>query len=96
MSLNPDEVRRVARLARLAVPEHALADRGRELGAILALVRELDTAATATIAPLAHPLEDARARLREDVVSEDNGRDAAMAQAPETASGLYLVPKVVE
>lgn len=96
MSLNPDEVRRVARLARLAVPDHAVADRGRELGAILALVRELDTAATAAVEPLAHPLEGTRARLREDVVSETDCRDAAMAQAPETAQGLYLVPKVIE
>lgn len=45
--------------------------------------------------PMAHPL-DAVQKLRPDVVTETNQRDAFQAIAPATEDGLYLVPKVIE
>jgi aspartyl-tRNA(Asn)/glutamyl-tRNA(Gln) amidotransferase subunit C len=45
--------------------------------------------------PMAHPL-DAAQRLRPDEVTEANDRDHMQQNAPATAGGLYLVPKVIE
>ena len=50
---------------------------------------------TTGIEPLAHPLE-ASQRLRADVVTESNHREAYQSIAPAVENGLYLVPKVIE
>jgi aspartyl-tRNA(Asn)/glutamyl-tRNA(Gln) amidotransferase subunit C len=50
---------------------------------------------TAAVEPLSHPL-DRPLRLRPDEVTEADRRDDFQALAPETADGLYLVPRVVE
>ncbi len=95
MSLRPDEVKKIAHLARLAVDEAAVAGYARELSAILDLVERMNAVDTNGIEPLAHPLEMAQ-RLRPDQVTEPNQRDAFQAHAPLTEAGLYLVPKVIE
>lgn len=95
MSLGSDDVRRIARLARLAVPAEAEARHAHELSAILTLVRQLESAVTAHVAPLAHPL-DASAPLRADVATEADRREALMGLAPDAQGGLYRVPRVIE
>ena len=95
MSLDKTTVEQIARLARLSVdPEEAAGYRS-ELGQILDLVNQLEAAATASVAPLAHPL-DLNARLRPDAVSETNQREVYQAQAPAVEDGYYLVPKVID
>ena len=95
MSLTPDEVRRVARLARLEISAEET-DRTREqLNGILAFIEQVQAVDTAGVAPMAHAIDVAQ-RLREDRVTEPDRRDAFQAIAPETEAGLYLVPKVVE
>ena len=95
MSLTPDDVRRVARLARLEISAEET-DRTREqLNGILAFIEQLQAVDTAGVAPMAHAIDVAQ-RLREDRVTEPDRRDAFQAIAPETEAGLYLVPKVVE
>lgn len=95
MSLTADQVRNVARLARLGLDEDQIADYAGELSNILEVVDRLEQADTADVAPMAHPL-DLAARLREDKPVPVTMRDAFQAIAPATADGVYLVPKVIE
>lgn len=95
MSLTHDEVKKIAHLARLSLPEAQIDEYAQRLGGILAMVAQLQEAPTAGIQPMAHPL-DAIQRLRPDAVTEDNHREAYQTIAPDTEDGLYLVPKVIE
>jgi aspartyl-tRNA(Asn)/glutamyl-tRNA(Gln) amidotransferase subunit C len=95
MSLSPDEVRRIARLARLAITDGELAAVQQQLDGILGLVAQLQAADTTGIEPMAHA-QDVTLRLREDVVTEHDQRERFQAVAPQVEAGLYLVPKVVE
>ena len=95
MSLDRTEIDRIARLARLALSGQEADSYSRELSGILALVERMNSANTAGLEPLAHPLE-LKARLRPDVVTETDRRDRFQVLAPAVADGLYLVPKVVD
>lgn len=95
MSISAEEVKKVAHLARLAVPEEQLEGYVRNLSNILNLVDQLSAVDTSGVEPMAHPL-DMTQRLREDVVTETNNRDKYQRVAPEVEDGLYLVPKVIE
>lgn len=95
MSISAEEVKKVAHLARLAVPDDQLEGYVRNLSNILNLVDQLSAVDTAGVEPMAHPL-DMMQRLREDVVTETNHREKYQAVAPEVENGLYLVPKVIE
>jgi aspartyl-tRNA(Asn)/glutamyl-tRNA(Gln) amidotransferase subunit C len=95
MSLSPDDVAKIAHLARLAIDPEKSAALGRELSKILDLVTQMDAVDTRSVAPMAHPLEMAQ-RLRDDEVTEQNQRDRYQANAPAVENGLFLVPKVIE
>lgn len=95
MSISAEEVKKVAHLARLAVPDEQLEGYTRNLSNILDLVDQLSAADTAGVEPMAHPL-DMMQRLREDVVTETDHREKYQSVAPEVENGLYLVPKVIE
>jgi aspartyl-tRNA(Asn)/glutamyl-tRNA(Gln) amidotransferase subunit C len=95
MAISEAEVKKVARLARLAVPDERLAAYTQNLSNILRLVDQLSAVDTTGVEPMAHPLEMMQ-RLRDDVVTETNHREKYQAVAPEVESGLYLVPKVIE
>lgn len=95
MSLNPDQVARIARLARIELSPAETAQTGDRLNAILDLIEQLQAVDTAGIEPMAHAMAGAQ-RLRDDVVTETDNRAAFQAIAPETEAGLYLVPKVIE
>ncbi|MDP9876637.1 aspartyl-tRNA(Asn)/glutamyl-tRNA(Gln) amidotransferase subunit C [Variovorax boronicumulans] len=63
------------------------------------LVERMRAVDTTGVEPLAHPvaaLEDVTLRLRDDVVSEPNNREANQKSAPAVEAGLFLVPKVIE
>ncbi len=93
--IDSSTVVKIAELARLAVDESHLEGYARELNAILELVGQMDAADTASVDPLAHPI-DATQPFREDEVSEPNQRELFQSMAPSVADGLYLVPKVIE
>ncbi|HET7797176.1 Asp-tRNA(Asn)/Glu-tRNA(Gln) amidotransferase subunit GatC [Nevskia sp.] len=95
MSLSPEQVRQVARLARLQLNPEQVAPYATQLSNILQMVDRLSSADTANVSPMAHPLDMVQ-RLRPDVISEPDRRDDYQAIAPETQDGLYLVPKVIE
>ena len=95
MSLDADQVRKIAHLARLAIKQSDIAEYARNLSRILELAEQMNAVDTAGVAPLAHPL-DASQRLRPDAVTEPDRREQFQAIAPQVEAGLYLVPKVIE
>jgi aspartyl-tRNA(Asn)/glutamyl-tRNA(Gln) amidotransferase subunit C len=99
MSLSDDQVRRIARLARIEIrAEESQAVAGR-LNRVLGLIEQMSAVDTNGIEPMAHPL-DAQLpqgqRLRPDRVTETDQRELYQSVAPAVQDGLYLVPKVIE
>lgn len=95
MSLGPDDVKKIAHLARLDINESDIAGYADNLSSILDLVEQMNSVDTTGVVPMAHP-QDVAQRLRSDEVLEDNQRDKFQSIAPLTEAGLYLVPKVIE
>jgi aspartyl-tRNA(Asn)/glutamyl-tRNA(Gln) amidotransferase subunit C len=95
MSLTKDDVKKIAHLARLNMPEQDLAHFTPQLSGILDFVEQMSQANTDHIVPLAHPLDLAQ-RKRVDAVTEPDERAAAQAIAPQVEAGLYLVPQVID
>lgn len=95
MALKRTEVEKIAHLARLGLSEADLPRTTETLNNILGLIDRMQAVDTTGIEPLAHPLETTQ-RLRADVVTERNQRDAYQAIAPAVEEGLYLVPRVIE
>ena len=106
MSLSDDQVRRIARLARIGIRPEELAAAVDRLNRVLGLIDQLKAVDTAGIEPMAHPLDallPEGQRLRPDEVTETDQREAYQAVAPagpdgkpQVQDGLYLVPKVIE
>ena len=95
MSLTLEQVTRIAHLARIEISDaEALTTQG-HLNGIFQLIEEMQAVDTTGVEPMAHA-QDLNQRLRDDVVTEPNRREAYQAVAPETEAGLYLVPKVIE
>ena len=95
MSLTSDDVKRVAKLARLGLTEAETNETLTQLNSILALVDQMQQTNTDGVAPLAHPLE-LKQTLRADEVTEMDQREKFQNSAPQADAGLYLVPRVVE
>jgi len=95
MTLDSDDVIKIAHLARLAIDEADIPGYAGNLSDILQLVEQMDSVDTAGVTPMAHPLDEVQ-RLRADEVTENNQRDEFQRCAPLTQDGLYLVPKVIE
>lgn len=95
MSLTQQDVARIAKLARIAVTDSEIEAVGQQLNTIFGLIEKMQAVNTDGIEPMAHPQDDPL-RLREDAVTETDRRDAFLALAPQTAAGLFLVPKVIE
>lgn len=95
MSLDENDIRKLATLARIQVDDSMIADVAHKISDILQMVEQMQALDTSTVAPMANP-HDAVQRLRHDEVSETNQRDAFQAIAPATEDGLYLVPKVID
>lgn len=99
MSLTSSDIARIANLARLELgSEHS--DRMlHQLNSFFDIVEQMRAVDTTGVEPLAHPVAaigEIALRLREDVVSEPNQREANQKSAPEVQQGLFLVPKVIE
>jgi aspartyl-tRNA(Asn)/glutamyl-tRNA(Gln) amidotransferase subunit C len=99
MSLTSQDIDRIANLARLQL-QPAEADHMREqINGFFSIVEAMQAVDTTGVQPLAHPvaaIQDIALRLREDVVSEPNNREANQQSAPAVERGLFLVPKVIE
>jgi len=95
MSLTPEDVRRVARLARIRVDDERAQAMLGELNGILGLIGQMQAVDTKAVPPMSHP-RDVAQRLRADEVTEPDRREDFLAIAPAAEAGLYLVPKVIE
>ena len=95
MSIEADEVKKIAHLARLKIDEADIPGYVSNLSDILELVEQMNAVDTAGVVPMSHPL-DAVQRLREDEVTETDQREHFQQVAPSTEDGLYLVPRVIE
>jgi len=95
MSLSNDQVGHIARLARIALSDAELDATRAKLNGIFELIEQMQAVDTKGVEPMSHPQELAT-RLRPDLVTEPDHRDAFQKVAPQTEAGLYLVPKVIE
>lgn len=95
MSLKRSDVEKIAHLARLAVSDAELDEVAGDLTNILRLMEQMGEVDTQGVEPMAHPLHMVQ-RLRPDQVTETDQREHFQAIAPQTDSGLYLVPRVIE
>lgn len=95
MSLDLEQVERIARLARIELSPAETEAALDKLNGIFGMIATMQAVDTAGIAPMAHAV-DVVQRLRADEVTEANRREAFQAIAPETEAGLFLVPKVIE
>ncbi|MCB1958538.1 MAG: Asp-tRNA(Asn)/Glu-tRNA(Gln) amidotransferase subunit GatC [Rhodocyclaceae bacterium] len=95
MSLEIDQVKHIARLARIELAPGEAEDALEKLNGIFALVEQMQAVDTTGVEPMSHP-QELYQRLREDAVTEPDQRDHFQQVAPATEAGLYLVPKVIE
>jgi aspartyl-tRNA(Asn)/glutamyl-tRNA(Gln) amidotransferase subunit C len=99
MSLTPNDIQRLANLARLELSSTHSERLLGEMNAFFDIVEQMRAVDTAGIEPLSHPvatIQEIALRLRDDVVSEPNQREANQKSAPAVEQGLFLVPKVIE
>jgi len=95
MSLEIDQVKHIARLARIELAPGEAEDALEKLNGIFALVEQMQAVDTTGVEPMSHP-QELYQRLRDDAVTEPDQRDRFQQVAPATEAGLYLVPKVIE
>ena len=95
MSIQPDEIKKIAQLSRLALNPETIADLTGDIENILGLLEHIQDVDVSNLKSMSHPL-DLNQRLRQDLATEPNIRDALQASAFETRHGLYLVPRVIE
>jgi aspartyl-tRNA(Asn)/glutamyl-tRNA(Gln) amidotransferase subunit C len=95
MSVDPETVRRIAQLARIAVAEHEIEQLRGELNAILAFVEQLSEVDIEGVEPMTSviPME---MKKRPDVVTDGGIADAILKNAPAAEEHFFVVPKVVE
>ena len=95
MSVNTEQVRHIAKLARIAMSEAEVAAMVPELNAIIGWVEQLAEVNTDGVEPLTAVI-DQKLRLRDDAVTDGDCRDAVLANAPGAENGFFAVPKVIE
>lgn len=95
MSLNKQDVQKIAHLARLSLSDNESEQYQESISSVLTLVEQMQSVNTDGVEPLCNPLEMTQ-RLREDIVTESNQRDSYLAIAPQSEKGLYLVPQVID
>ena len=99
MSLTPDDIARIANLARLELHPDESKRMLTQINGFFGIVEAMRAVDTTGVEPLAHPvavIQDVALRLRDDVASEPNQREANQRSAPAVERGLFLVPKVIE
>ena len=102
MSLAATDIARIANLARLELAPDEGARMLDQINAFFDIVTQISQVDTSGVLPMAHPLDampsmpPIHLRLRPDLASEPNGREANQRSAPAVERGLFLVPKVIE
>ena len=99
MSLTSQDIERIANLARLQLQPNEAEHMREQINGFFSIVEAMQAVDTTGVQPMAHPvaaIQDVQLRLRADVVSEPNNREANQQSAPAVERGLFLVPKVIE
>ncbi|HCE29498.1 MAG TPA: Asp-tRNA(Asn)/Glu-tRNA(Gln) amidotransferase GatCAB subunit C [Comamonadaceae bacterium] len=99
MALTSQDIGRIAHLARLELSPNESERMLTQLNGFFDIVEKMRAVDTQGIEPLAHPvatIQDIALRLRDDVASEPDQREANQKSAPAVERGLFLVPKVIE
>ncbi len=95
MSVDAATVRRIARLARIAVAEDEVEHLQGELNAMLAFVEQLQEVDVTGVEPMTSVTPMAM-KMRVDEVTDGGDAEAVLANAPQSEDGFYMVPKVIE
>ena len=99
MPLTPDDVSRIAHLARLELQGAERSAMLAQLNGFFSIVEQMSAVDTSGVEPLYTPLSavsEVALRLRDDVVTETDQRELNQRSAPQVEDGLFLVPKVIE
>jgi aspartyl-tRNA(Asn)/glutamyl-tRNA(Gln) amidotransferase subunit C len=95
MSLSPEDIKKVAHLARLTIQDPEMLSLAKDMDNILSLVQKMNGIDIANVNPMFHPL-DMTQPLRGDDVTEKNQRELFLKNAPQSYMSLFLVPRVIE
>ena len=95
MSVAKDDVRKVARLSRIAVPDDKLEGLAAELNGIMGWIEQLNEVDVDGVEPLTSVVETSLP-MRKDEVTDGNRRDEVLANAPKSDEGFFVVPRSVE
>ena len=104
MALSQQDIAKIANLSKLEMPAAEAEKMQAQLNNFFEIVEQMRAVDTKGIEPMAHPthamqeavLSHIQLRLREDMASEPNNREANQLSAPAVERGLFLVPKVIE
>jgi aspartyl-tRNA(Asn)/glutamyl-tRNA(Gln) amidotransferase subunit C len=104
MALSQQDIAKIANLSKLEMPASDADKMQAQLNNFFEIVEQMRAVDTKGIEPMAHPthamqeavLSHIQLRLREDIASEPNNREANQQSAPAVERGLFLVPKVIE
>jgi aspartyl-tRNA(Asn)/glutamyl-tRNA(Gln) amidotransferase subunit C len=99
MSLNAQDIARIANLARLELHPEESERMLAQINGFFAIVEKMRAVDTSGVEPLPHPVaavQEVALRLREDVAGAPEQREANQKSAPAVERGLFLVPKVIE
>jgi aspartyl-tRNA(Asn)/glutamyl-tRNA(Gln) amidotransferase subunit C len=95
MSVDQAAVRRIARLARIAVTDAEVPHLQTEINAILAFVEELSAVDVSGVEPMTSVIP-MKLPMRDDIVTDGEIEPAVLVNAPLAEDGFFLVPKVIE
>ena len=99
MALTKQDIARIANLARLELSDSESERMLSQMNNFFGIVEKMQAVDTTGITPMPHPIsaiQDVQLRLRADVVSESNNREANQKSAPAVEKGYFLVPRVIE
>jgi aspartyl-tRNA(Asn)/glutamyl-tRNA(Gln) amidotransferase subunit C len=99
MALTKDDIARIANLARLELSDAESERMLSQMNNFFGIVEKMQAVDTSGVMPLSHPvaaIQEITLRLRDDVISEPNNREANQRSAPAVEKGYFLVPKVIE
>ena len=93
--IDAEQVKKVAKLARLELSDAEVAEFTGQLGAMLEYVKKKNELDTAEVEPLAHCLPISNV-FRDDVVKPSLGTDESLANAPQRDGSFFKVPKILD
>lgn len=95
MSVTKEDVRKVARLSRIAVPEDRLEPLAAELTGIMGWIEQLNEVDIENVEPMTSVVAMALP-MREDQITDGGKQDDVLANAPKADEGFFVVPRSVE